>query len=419
MNGKGCLAECLTVRNRLLWILFVLLLLLLVGWGVRWFFDNFERGTRDVVQGISPAARKNPLLAAERFLNRLDIATESISGRDQLLKPPAEPGLLLVYRLGSSLPAEREQALLDWVRGGGHLLVAPQQAWDEETETSGNSLLDRLGVQPVFQDSEGDESDLEASDSAPDEGAVPALVRFRMPGVSGPMAVAFNPQRQLFDRLGHAQWAVETAQGSHLLQYALGRGNVTVMSDLQPFSNGSIGEHDHALLLALLAGEQRRVWLLYSSAMPSLPVLLWRHASGLVVSLSTLVLLLLWWLTRRSGPLRSGEQPPRRNLMEHLAAVGRYLWRIDRAVGTFRQSQLALEQAWQRRHPVLGGLQQRGRCEWIAKYAGLSPRAVEQALYGDYQGEQEFIRVTITQQRLAAQLRLQKKQQEFGGEASG
>lgn len=298
--------------------------------------------------------------------------TESISGRDQLLAPPTQPGLLLVYRLGASLPAEREQALLAWVRQGGHLLVAPQQAWDEGAETSGNSLLDSLGVQPVFEAvAPGQAAGIDAG-SASDGEASPAPAHLRMPGTSAPIAVAFNRHRRLFDRLGHADWAAGTEPDGHLLQYRLGRGKITVMSDLQPFSNRSIGEHDHALLLALLAGEQHHAWLLYSSAMPPLPLLLWRHAPGLVIALLTLGLLLVWSLTRRSGPVRSAEQPARRNLMEHLGAVGRYLWRIDRAVGTFRQSQQALERAWRRRHPVLEPMQQNGRCEWIAEYAGLS-----------------------------------------------
>lgn len=47
------------------------------------------------------------------------------------------------------------------------------------------------------------------------------------------------------------------------------------------------------------------------------------------------------------------------------------------------------------------------------------PGAVKQALYGDYQGEQGFIQVTATQQRLAAQLRIQKQQHAIGGEGSG
>lgn len=46
------------MRNRLLGILFTLLLLLLVGWGVQWFFANFEQRTREMVEGVSPAAKK-------------------------------------------------------------------------------------------------------------------------------------------------------------------------------------------------------------------------------------------------------------------------------------------------------------------------------------------------------------------------
>jgi len=407
------------VRIKLKRMLIVALLLLLAGWGIQWFFGNFEQRTREVVEGMSPAAKRNPLLAAERFLNQINVVTESISGRDRLLTPPAEQGLLLVYRLGANLPAERAQALLAWVRQGGHLLVTPPKAWDAEAETSGNSLLDSLGVQPVFQDSGEDQSDTPDADLSSRGAAKPAPIRFEMPGVNEPIAVAFDGQRVLFDSLGRADWTVETEAGGHLLQYALGQGKITVISDLRPFTNASIGEHDHALLLALLVGDQRHAWLLYSSAVPALPILLWRRAPGLVISLLALGLLLVWWLTRRSGPVRPMGQPVRRNLMEHLAAVGRYFWRIDQAAATFRQSQMALEQAWRRRHPVLEAMEQAARCQWIAGHAGLSARAVQRALYGKYQGEQGFIQVTATQQRLAVQLRMQKEQHSTGGKDSG
>lgn len=410
------------VRNKLLWTLLAVLLFLLAGWGMQWFFANFEQRTREVVEGMSPAAKRNPLLAAERFLSRINVLTESVSGRDRLLTPPAKPGMLLVYRLGVSLPAEREQALLAWVRQGGHLLITPQRAWDEEAKTSGNNLLDMLGVQLVLRDTGQDQSaEPDAADAEPSANGSdrPAPIRFEIPGIDEPMMVAFSERRVLFDSLGHADWKVETDEGGHLLQYALGQGKITVISDLQLFSNPSIGKHDHALLLALLVGDQQHAWLLYSSAMPALPILVWRQAPGLVISLLTLAGLLVWSLTLRSGPVRSMGQPVRRNLMEHLAAVGGYLWRTDQAAGTFRRSQAALEQAWRRRHPLLGTMQQAARCQWIARRVGLPAPTVEKALYGEYQGEQEFIQVTAIQQRLAAELRIQKEQTSNGEKGSG
>lgn len=407
------------VRNKLIWTSIAALLLLLAGWGMQWFFANFEQRTREVVEGMSPAAKRNPLLAAERFLNRIHVVTESVSGRDRLLNPPAEPGLLLVYRLGVNLPAEREQALLAWVRQGGHLLITPQDVWDEETETSGNSLLDMLGAQLVLRDNGQDQSDEPDAEPSANSSDKPAPIRFQIPGVDEPIAVAFSERRVLFDSLGHADWKVETNEGGHLLQYALGQGKITVISDLQPFSNPSIGEHDHALLLALLVGDQQQAWLLYSSAMPALPILVWRQAPGLVISLLALGVLLVWSLTLRGGPVRPMGQPVRRNLMEHLAAVGGYLWRTDQAAGAFLHSQAALEQAWRRRHPVLGAMEQAARCQWIARHVGLPTQLVEQALYGEYQGEQGFIQVTAIQQRLAAQLRIQKEQTSNGEKDSG
>ncbi len=406
------------MSNKWVWRWIALILLLLIGWGIEWFFNNFEQRTRAVVEGMSPQAKRNPLLAAERFLNRVNVAAESVSGRDQLLNPPAEPGLLLVYRWGVSLPAEREQALIDWIRQGGQLLITPGNAWDEAAETSGNSLLDRLGVQPVFSDAEADPAAVQGLEQRPGSVEQPAPVVFAVPGSGEPVRAAFSRRQRLFDSQGRADWTVEAAAGAHLLRYHLGQGSITVIADLEIFSNSRIGEADHALLLALLVGDARRAWLLYSSAMPSLPQLLWHHAPGLVISLLTLGLLLVWSLTLRSGPVSRAGAPVRRNLMEHLAAAGRYLWRTDQAAGVFGQSRAALEQAWRRRHPVLGTLDQAARCEWISLHTGLSVQAVERALQGEYQGEQAFIQMTAVQQKLMAQLRIQKGPNSTGEKGS-
>lgn len=395
------------MQPRLVWAAIGLLLLLLAGWGVQWFLANYQRHTREIVADVSPMAKRNPLLAAERFLDRIGVASESVSGRDYLLTPPAEPGLLLVYRLGVSLPPEREQALMAWVRQGGHLLITPREAWDEEAQSSGNNLLDALGVQPRF----GEEPETPGDGrTGTGEDAGPAPLLLDLPASGEPLGVAFNERRVLFDSQGRADWTVATETGAHLLQYRLGQGRITVLGDLDLFTNDAIGQYDHALLLARLVGRERRAWLLYSSDMPPLPRLLWRHAPALVVSVSALGLLLIWSLTRRSGPRIDPGQARRRNLMEHLAAAGRFLWRTDRAAATFRRSQAALEQAWRRRHPVLGSLEQAERCQWIAEQAGLPPGAVEQALYGDCQGEQAFIQVTAVQQRLATRLGINQRQ---------
>ena len=105
------------MRSRVLLSLLFLLLLSLLGWGVVWFLDNYEQRSREIRSDVSPLARRNPLLAAEWFLDRLGIPSDSLSGRDHLLNPPSQPGLLLVNRLGGSLPPARQKALQEWVAG--------------------------------------------------------------------------------------------------------------------------------------------------------------------------------------------------------------------------------------------------------------------------------------------------------------
>jgi len=390
------------MRNRLLLALFVLLLLALAGLGIGWFLGNYEQRTREIRADVSPMAQRNPFLAAERFLQRIGIPSESVTGRDYLLNPPLQPGLLLVNRLGPDLPPDREQALTDWVASGGQLVVVAGGEWDEASGSSGNRLLDRLGVQPVVFESLADEDESEARAEArvSDE-----PIAFTLPGSDEPLSVAFSRKRVLHDNKGRADWWVESVLGAHLLQFRMGDGYITVLSDNGFLHNGQIGDHDHALFLARLAEGQPRAWLLYSSNMPSLPQLLWRHAGELVLTLSCLVLLAVWRMARRSGPLLPESGSARRNLLQHLSAVGHYIWRNDHAGTRFRSTRDALEQAWRRRHPVLETLDRSARCEWIARHTGMSERAVGEALYGEMGGEQDLVRLSAMQQRLAARLR--------------
>ena len=403
----------------------ILLGLLGVGlmvWSLYWFFQNYERVDEEIQIGISPAARRNPLLAAERFLARLGLEAQSISGRDWLLNPPSEPGVLIVHYLGPSLPEPRERQLLRWIEDGGHLIVTAEREWDEAAGGSGNHLLDSLGLRvnwsPEERETDGSESDrpadVDAAAAKPgdpaqgsgvedEEGCDCGLV-VEYPGYPYPLEVALAGARHLYDAEERAHWWVEDEQGDRLLQYRIGDGLITVLSDNGFLGNDEIGKRDHALFLALLAGDQRRAWLLYSSDMPSLLQLLWQKAPYLVISFLVLCGLSLWRLTRRTGPLLLTEVNGRRNLMEHLDAAAGYAWRVDRAKAMVQASREGLETAWRRRLPGLGRADRQSRCAVIAERTGLAPRAVEQALYGDIASEQAFIRTSAIQQKLAVGL---------------
>jgi hypothetical protein len=383
------------MANRLFIGFLVLLLLVLLTWSGIWFFHNFERVEQEVRTGYSAEARRNPLLAAERFLQRLGRQAESFAGRDRLKGAPSAAGLLLVKDLGPSLPLSQEQALLDWVADGNRLIASLSSAPGED-ETN-NHLLEVLGVRLV---------ELALEDQAED----PLPVELIPPGEAEPIQVTFRPDRVLRFEGEDSLWRVPAGDGYHLLSLAWGSGSITLLSDTRFFANSRIEQRDHAWMLARLTENAPRIWLLYSSQMPSLLSLVWRHGQELAISGSLLLLLGSWWLAYRSGPILARSDPPRRDLLEHLGAAAEFLWQQDRGASLLERSRRQLEQRWMHSHPRLQRMDLDDRCRWLADRTGLSHRAIRQALHGEVPlHERSLIETSLTQQRLFAALEPDKR----------
>ncbi|QYZ65600.1 MAG: hypothetical protein OI74_14255 [Gammaproteobacteria bacterium (ex Lamellibrachia satsuma)] len=386
------------MKGRLL-ILFALLLLLAVVAGMAaWFLDNFERRSTEVRLGMSAEARRNPLLAGEIFLQRQGLDVKSLSGREYLTKPDADVGVLLVKDLGPSLAPERETALLEWIEAGGHLIVSPGRAPDEDE--SGNHLLASFGVSLV-EYAESDEEESQAGNP----------VSMEYTGYDEPLQVEFDIRRELMVERDDTDWLVPGLNGYHLVGFQLGRGFLTILSDNRFFTNTRIVEHDHALLLALLTEDQGAVRLLYSANMPSLLTLIWKNAAYAVLSAILLLLLSIWRLTYRSGPILNTGEHARRNLLEHLQAGGEYLWKLDRAVALRERSADIVEKRWLQRHPQLARLDQQQRCSWIGQRSGLSAQTVYETLYVVPVEEQKMIQASANLQRLLAALHPDSRKQ--------
>ncbi|MCU7945816.1 MAG: DUF4350 domain-containing protein, partial [Candidatus Thiodiazotropha sp. (ex Cardiolucina cf. quadrata)] len=132
------------------------LLILLCGYFTLWFVENFEHHSKQIRSGMTTEARRNPLLAAEYYLSRLEIDVSSHSGRQFLTEPPQRPGLLLVRDLGPPLPQVRVASLLAWVESGGHLLVTPGTLLEDGPV---HPLLEQFGVAIVSSESTEDEDE--------------------------------------------------------------------------------------------------------------------------------------------------------------------------------------------------------------------------------------------------------------------
>jgi hypothetical protein len=378
------------MANKLFLGLLLILLMVIALLGGAWFMQNFERHSEEIRSGFSVAARRNPWLAAERYLQRLGLRVEAVTGREYLRTPPAQAGVLLVRELGPDQPEARQRELLAWVAAGSHLVITPQVS--SLSDESVHGLLQTLGVSVLEREP--------AADAGP--------VEMRLTGSTEPLRIDFERSRSLQFEGEVAVWRARAEIGYHLLRLPYGDGAITLLSDNDFLSNDAIDAHDHALLLANLVDGNTRVWMLYNTQMPSLPRLLWKRVPHLMLSGAVVLLVWLWWLSRRSGPLLVVAEAPRRDLLEHLQAAAEFFWKHDRARDLQRRTRRQVEGRWLRAHPQLKALHESDRCAWLASRTGLASDAVHQALYAEHDEERMLIRSSTVLQRLLAALHAEK-----------
>jgi hypothetical protein len=364
--------------------------LLIAGLGFAFFVENFEKVEYQSIPRYSSEARRNQFLALERLLSHWEMEVQSVPGRDLLLDPPDEVGVMVVANFGPNLPDGREQALVDWIARGGHFVIRATEYWDEDTETSGNHFIDGLGAQ------------LHAGEDYEDD-----IVTAELDTTEGSISVGFRTSAYLLDASAEAVYALPAADaGYHVLSYERGQGSVTVISDIGFLSNYGIDENDNVLYaLALTGGRPAQpVWLLFDTNMPSLWTLLAKHGATALISVAVFVLTYLWYLTCRAGPILSPPDRVRRDLMEHMDATANYCWRLDRAAGLFKRSQLMLEESWRRKHFQLSKMDPGSRAEWIAARTGRSQAEVADALYAVADDDLAIINASRVQQDLTQEL---------------
>jgi hypothetical protein len=401
--------------NRLVLILLGLLLLGGVLWYGYWFSQNFEQRTHEVRVDVSPEARRNQFLAAEGFLQQAGQTVSSQRSRDIFTLQPGPNDTIFLGNHAVLFLERNHDALWEWIEQGGHLIYV---AYDRDDEEVPLELLDELGVEMVRLSE--DDTDIHCNDGVEpcaepaaeeadgEPGGYDAVRRIAVDFQSsepGDHLARFRADRHLSDTKEWADVALGDEWMPNLLQYPLGDGRVTVLSDNELFQNEQIGEKDQAYLLSRLVNHSDKVWLFYSADMPSLMEQLWQRTPYLLLLSMLLLLIAGWRMLLRSGPNLQNRFDERRNLLEHIDASAQFSWRIDRAQQLFQANRETIEQGWRRRHPQLNGLEQAERCEWIAEKSGIVATAIERSLYGEISSEQDFIRASSVLQKLAAQVK--------------
>ena len=367
-----------------------------------WFLQNFEQVPVRHREAPQKEARRNPYLAFERLLQELGRPIERLESPRSLDQLPAQSILILDESRRRNVTPARVERLLDWVHCGGYLIVAAENASDDP-------LLRKLGVSH-YQAPKGqcapctkDKIEEEADDDDP-----PVEIEVTLP---------INQTRYRLEHFGRGlsssspepAWQAGSAkERSALLHFRWGRGHITVIDDLSFVDNHSLGDHDHAeLIWALLQHYQAQGKIHLASRMEIQTLWQWLAESAwmLLISGALLIALWLWRIIPRFGGTCPSPIDERRDLTQHLSAIGRSVWREGGVTHWLSVVRHALNKRLSLRYPDLNRMDASEKRMVLAKIADCKTKDIHSALMsGQAQSAEEFTRTMQTLQRLDQRL---------------
>lgn len=359
--------------KRYLWGSLALLLILVLGAAGYYLYRHATPYQELVDHGPSPEARANPYLAAEMFMRERGLKVDHANGLEVLatLKPAGNSLLLLGER--SNMSPRQVDQVLDWARAGGRLIFVAEALWDDDTQQSGDLLLDRVQIHQQLSEDLEEPPEQEAND------AFPKLTKVYLEDEQAPAYIGFDTAFHLDDPDSLAQSWANSGVATHMIQLDYGQGSVTVLTDADIWKTPAIGLYDNAWLLWYL-NTDTAVTLLFNTDHPSLWQLLWRYFPQALVALALLIGLWLWQAGSRQGPLLAPAPKARRQLREHLRASADFILRHAGQGPLLQALQLDIRRRARRRHPGFEQLEPEAQWDVLALLSQQPVDAVRQAL---------------------------------------
>ncbi|MGJ8672429.1 DUF4350 domain-containing protein [Rubritalea sp.] len=416
-----------------------------------------ETEEEERVVGYMGKARKNPYLAAERYLEADGKTVKSSSGA---LKLDFSQGTLFAPASSIRSVGDAER-ILEWVADGGHLvcfLERGEEYWrdvgnytdhspehwseidDDESPDAGLvTMLEALGLGVSYLENEPDVEGLEDSevagdadeeDSKEDSGELSDEEKAERLQVAKGQILPNTEELEIYISdtesyivfLGGAQTITsmddlyyegdwyDVADDHYFFSRLYGydesgleaMGRVTLLSDARLFRNPYLGYAEHAELLdALVLGGENVEFSL--GKVRSFTSMLGEYASKALWAFLVLTVIWLWKNLPGFGPLLEVSEGHSRNYSEHVQQVGRFFWRQNRSDVLLESLRAAV--ARKAGHAFSGNQDSVSLIEKISQMSGLDHDLIKEAMeLKTVKDSSTMVRITKTLQTILKQL---------------
>ena len=387
------------------------LLLGLVAWGL---YSSIEFYEETEESGWSVDALRNPYLAAQQFMSESGIEVTDV---DSLVKLDELTTLgTLFFSDANQVQTPRQlQQVMDWLDVGGNVIYTADsvahgddlllrefavevewRAFEDEEDNEDKPLSETL--REYNRQIEDGKTREDIADSLNDDEDSITTVQFS--DDIGVLEVAFNNDKILTQPYitdtesdtSHQPFSWSYSEyGVHMMQFEVGSGLLTIISDPGVWTSYQVDQYDHAYLLWLLSSGEGNFAILRSVLRDSIWVLMARNASELLIAVGLMLLIWIWRMGYRFGRLLPRDLAHTRALGEYFSSISHYLW--HRRHGEYLVAPLR-QRVLRRASLVLGQFSlagQQRQFELIAERCDLNPASVARVFSTDDFNETSFV----------------------------
>lgn len=301
---------------------------------------------REQYIGYTGLARKNPYLAAERYLVSDGHEVTSTTG---VLKFEDDEGVVFSPATSVRSIGDAER-VIDWVHDGGHYLCFLERGedfwkdvgdwahhdpedWREgnEEEAGLNLMLESVYLRLVEDVEEKYEWEESGGDVAKGK---------ELPFTESVLVVT-DDEKEFAMQLGGTRLLVaneddyyvddwhDEGEKHHFFSRTLGEGRITFISDARAFRNPYLQLAEHAEILDYIAGRGGKI-VFSLGKLRSFTSMLGEYAWMAMWALFVVAVLWVWKSLPRFGPLLEASDGDARNYANQLKNTGQFLWRHKR-----------------------------------------------------------------------------------------
>ena len=358
----------------------IMLLIVVIGLtGVVWFLATHEQVTEQAWTDFRGKAKRNPWLAAQRLVHRFGQPATELRSLPQLRNLPPR-ATLIIPRSHHTINGHLRDEIIDWVRRGGYLIV------EAEYPRQKDPLVEAFGVDRYSVEIDEFDEPLEEFGEAEFE-------TIKLPNASVPAKVDLQPFMSVDAQ--DTWFRADGYYGTYLLIKRSGRGAATIVYDLDYARNRSIGSLDHAQFFVDLvrlreeiipnegigpAPQAAQVMFFNRPGKLSLVTWLRKHAWAPLAGGAAALLLWLWRVIPRFGPIMPDAERRRRRLLDHLRASGRFLWSNGHATRLVEASREACLRQIGRSLPHFLSATSEARIEQLVHTLGITQEQAQRIL---------------------------------------